>query len=372
VSPTLVPPADPLGIPAQAELLQALLVATFAAHYAFLGAALGGSVLVALGGLLGRRDGLGRARLVARTVSPALPVVISFAINTGVAPLLFVQVLYGSFFYTANVLLGFRWLALLVFLIVGFYGAYVLAARHRTLAPDSPLRHVVGAAVAIAFLAVALTLVVNHLLSVHPGAWAAVRFEGAATLGLPTLWPRYLHAVLGAGVVGSMLLAHLAARRASRGDPRGNDLARVGLLLAGLLGIVQGAAGAHYLFALPATVRESLLAPHETAPWLWAGGAIAAVASVAVCLLGSRLREPRAAIWLATALIGATTVGMSAGREHVRLYQIAARIPQGAWDHRPQLGPMVLFVCTAIAGAIAIVWMLRALRRAAPALGEEE
>ena len=53
------------------------------------------------------------------------------SLTTGVAPLLFVQVLYGHFFYTANILLGWRWLAILGVLIVGFYAVYLLDGTTR-------------------------------------------------------------------------------------------------------------------------------------------------------------------------------------------------------------------------------------------------
>jgi hypothetical protein len=55
-------------------------------------------------------------------------------ITAGVAPLLFVQLLHQQRFYTASLLLGPRWMAVVPALIVGFYALYLakLSARwHR-------------------------------------------------------------------------------------------------------------------------------------------------------------------------------------------------------------------------------------------------
>ena len=50
---------------------------------------------------------------------------ISLAITTGVAPLLFVQVLYQQYFYSGTILLGWIWFNMLVLLMIGYYAAYL-------------------------------------------------------------------------------------------------------------------------------------------------------------------------------------------------------------------------------------------------------
>jgi hypothetical protein len=361
-----IPPADPLGIPAPAEWLQVLLIATFAIHFALLGAALGGAVLVCVSGLIGRGNSLGRSAVAARVLARPLPVAISLAITSGVAPLLFVQVLYGSFFYTANVLLGFRWLALLVWLLAGFYGAYYLASKFRSRGRAPGQRVLVAAIVAVAFAAISLTLAANHLLSVTPDAWRDVQAGTESALSLPTIWPRWAHALVGCGVMGSMMLALVALRRDSCGDERALQVARVGLLLAGLFGTLQVAAGGHFLFALPEAFRNSLITLHEPASIAWGVGAFCAVLASIVALMGTGM-APRAMAWTSAALFSVTLLGMAWGREHLRLFHIQKVIPAGAWTQRVQISPMVMFAVVAVAGVIALVWMVRAFMRSAPA-----
>ncbi len=47
-----------------------------------------------------------------------LPLVIAFAVNFGVAPLLFLQVLYGHFIYTSSILMGIFWISIIPALII--------------------------------------------------------------------------------------------------------------------------------------------------------------------------------------------------------------------------------------------------------------
>ncbi|MBI5535464.1 MAG: hypothetical protein HY898_22230 [Deltaproteobacteria bacterium] len=366
MNPSFIPAADPLGIPAPAELLQVLLIATFAIHFAFLGAALGGALLVTLTGLIGRGNSLGRAAIAARILARPLPVVISFAITSGVAPLLFVQVLYGSFFYTSNVLMGFRWLALLLLLLVGFYGSYYMASRFKTRGMKPGQRILVAALVALAFGAIALTLVTNHLLSVHPSEWRDVQAGTMSAYSLPTLWPRWAHALVGTGVMGSMLLAHMSLRRAACADERAMSVARVGLVLAGLFGTAQILAGAHYLFALPEGFRVLLLSLQHPAAIAWGVAAFCAVLGSLLALVASSASSPRPLAWISTVLFSLTLVGMAWGREQLRLFHIESLIPADAWTHQPQVSPIVLFGVSTVAGIAALVWMIRVYMRSAP------
>ena len=53
----------------------------------------------------------------------------AFAVNFGVAPLLFVQVLYGHLFYTSSILVAVFRLAVIPLLIVAYYALYLHGFR---------------------------------------------------------------------------------------------------------------------------------------------------------------------------------------------------------------------------------------------------
>ena len=73
---------------------------------------LGGALLAAFSGGAGR--GRDAARMLLAKVNSWT---ISGAITLGIAPLLFVQVVLGRFFYSATILLGWVWLGMLLLLI---------------------------------------------------------------------------------------------------------------------------------------------------------------------------------------------------------------------------------------------------------------
>lgn len=92
---------------------------------------------------LGRGDGQDEAQRGPSCVWPAgaplLPSVTAYAITLGVAPLLFVQLLYGQFFYSSSALrLGWAWLALIGLLLVVYAGfSGTRAAGSRCAHPDA-------------------------------------------------------------------------------------------------------------------------------------------------------------------------------------------------------------------------------------------
>lgn len=83
---------------------------------------IGGIAFLALTKLTKRGDG----RLQQWVVN-YLPVTIALIITTGVPPPLFVQVLYGRFFFSAAILILWAWLAVIVALLLSYYGIHTYA-----------------------------------------------------------------------------------------------------------------------------------------------------------------------------------------------------------------------------------------------------
>ena len=117
----------PFGFPAPTATYLALYTVTLVAHVLLMNYVLAGSGLLAARAVLGWVSRRHRPDHLAEVVlRDWLPFFLGAAITAGVAPLLFLQVLYKERFYTANLLLIHRWMALLPALIVAFYLLYVM------------------------------------------------------------------------------------------------------------------------------------------------------------------------------------------------------------------------------------------------------
>ena len=129
---------------------------TWGLHVVFMSYVLAGSCFLASATLFpGTAQPDRTQQPLARILREWLPFMLSGAITAGVAPLLFVQIIYRQEFYTANLLLGWRWLMVVPVLVVAFYLLYLMKSK---LISDWSLAARCGLAVGIAgsFLFVAL------------------------------------------------------------------------------------------------------------------------------------------------------------------------------------------------------------------------
>lgn len=248
----LIPAVDPAALPGPPWLFHVLWLVTFLIHLVFVNAALGGSLLAAAAGTT-RPSGRATARLLVEVNSWT----ISFAVTFGIAPLLFMQVLFGRFFYTATILVGWWWLGMLGLLTVGYYMNYVAKFRLRS---GKGAGLVIGLE-AVCFLLISVVQVVVNLLHVQPERWESVADRAVAAFSDPTFLPRWLHFVLAAVAMAGALVAWAAVRRAARGEEaeESRSMARFGLRAALVATVLQLVDGFWLLFALPEGVLGALM-----------------------------------------------------------------------------------------------------------------
>ena len=125
----LIPALDPNPLPGPYWMLKLLLVITFILHIVAMNFMLGGAVM-ALGAKWTAKDRSHGAR-VFFDVAKKLPALLPATITLGVAPLLFVQALYGQFFYTSSIVMAWPWFLVLVFVTIAYYGFYWVSFRGR-------------------------------------------------------------------------------------------------------------------------------------------------------------------------------------------------------------------------------------------------
>ncbi len=259
----------PAGLPFPTAAYLVLYLVTLWVHIAFMNYVLAGSATLAAGLVLGGRAS--REQPICALLRDWMPFMLSAAITAGVAPLLFLQVLYKEQFYTANLLLFFRWMAILPALILGFYLGYLLKTG------PGRGRVWLGLGVFACFLFVGWSWVENHLLSVQPvGTWQAHYAAGAHAYASPELLPRlFLWFVAGFPTMALMVGWQLWDR-ARRGKGDFSDGARAGAAI-GLGGVLASALWAwRYYHLMGETAQEAVAGP-AAKPYLFlsiAGGAV--------------------------------------------------------------------------------------------------
>lgn len=340
----LVPSPDTIPVPW--GYFQFLLMLTFAIHLLLMNALLGSTGIALYAHL---RGGEVHRRLAAE-LSKVLPLLVAFTVNFGVAPLLFVQVLYGHFFYASSILMAVFWLAVIPLLIVAYYAAYLYGFRFRGL--GSAGAAIIGVALLL-FLAIAFLYTNNMTLMLDPRRWQAYFANPRGTvlnLGDPTLLPRYLHFVLGAAAIGGLFVAVLGRVKERKDKAVGELATRLGLRVFLAFTLAEVVVGFWFLASLPREVMLLFMGRSPVATALFAAGLLLTV----LLLLAGFKRRVLPAVVLTVVLVYLMTFL----RDFVRTGYLSPLFSPAQLTVVPQYGPMVLFAVTLVAGLSALAWMI--------------
>ena len=214
-------------LPVAAWVVQVLHLVTLTTHIAVMTILLGSSLLYAGALLFFGKEPFG---------VPRLPVWMAFAINSGVAPLLFCQALLAHFIYTSSILMAGWWLGSVFLLMAAYYLSYLATST----API-PTRRWAAVLTASLLLFVSFVFVCNMDLMAHPERWdrygASPHGWILFTGGVETLL-RWAHVVM-AALFHALLLGRIFGH--------GSLSHKKALLLGGIFLGLLGATGlAHY------------------------------------------------------------------------------------------------------------------------------
>jgi len=335
---------DPMGMPFYPVLFQILLVLIFAVHILFVNFTLGLSFFSAYGFVRGSGAWGGLSHSLAKATTPNA----SLAILFGIAPLLFLQVVYDPFWYASNMLSAAWALGFIAVLMLGYgltYVFYLKGGQGR------------GAAfAALAFLSFALFLlagVIMHVLGYQlllPEKWYQWYVEGNGVNASGTSLhafqlPRFLHFITPSFAMAGLFLMLYAWYFKDRADKDREQLAWIARTSAGIaffFSVFQALIGIWWLFSLPPEFR------------FFANPIFLIAAGMGVSLLFFLYRarkDPvrlavRAGVWAFL-----TILAMSSAREVLRMDYVG-RFGYSIFDHKVNLdlGSTALFLCTFIAG----------------------
>lgn len=364
----IIPGPEPVPLPADPILLQGLLLLTFVLHILFLSQVLGGGVLYLGATAAARREPdhpLGR---LAGWLAGLSPWMIAFTITSGVAPLLFVQLLYGSFFYTSSVIMAWAWFAVIPLLIAGYYALYWVSLRGQDRPPA--MRLAVGGLALAIFAFIAFLYVTNLDLMQRPEVWAGAYFAnpgGTSLITRPALLPLSLHVLLGAIALASILVLLHGAAAATSDPTYSQAVTRFGLAFFVPAALLQAVVAPWYATSLVPSIREHLLDLSSLVGQLTVAAVVAGVLAFAVLVWArGRLRPTIAGAGLAVV----AEVMLVIVRHMARNQTLAGYIPDGLWEASPQTALVVLFLALLVVGLATIGYMTLRVRRDQVALAE--
>jgi hypothetical protein len=316
-APNLIPTLDPNPLPAPYWVFKLLLVVTFFLHILAMNFMLGGAVLALAAKLRSRT--LDHGNRMFFDVAHKLPSLLPATITLGIAPLLFVQVLYGQFFYTSSIILAWPWFLVLVFLTIAYYGFYYVSFRSE----QRP-----GWAVGVLLLSVLLIFAIgfiysnNLTLSQTPSRWGAKYFAdpGGWNLNLsePTLVPRFLHFFSAAVAVGGLLLVLIAWAKWQRDAEYARYIFQFGGKAFMYATMAQFVVGIWFVASLPRDMRMLFFGDNTLATLLLIVSIAGAMGAIYVMAEALRRESVRLAACYVTGLTGAVILSMSVMRDLLR------------------------------------------------------
>lgn len=341
----IIPTPDAISV--HWSYLQFFLMLTFPLHLLFMNAMLGSAVVALFQHF--RKDP--QAKKLAHWIGVFLPLTVAFAVNFGVAPLLFMQVLYGQFFYVSSVMMGVFWISMVQLLILGYYGTYLYDFKFKTLGGRAPF---VLTGSILVFLFIGFMFTNNMTLMLHPERWVAY-FADRSGMFLntadTTLWPRYLHMMTGALAVGGLFTALISLFKHRRDPELSQYGVRVGMQTFFRLTLLQVVVGLWYLTSLDSDMMMNFLG-HDT---MYSLIFVTAMGLVICVLWAGWQQRPVLALIAVTVLLYC----MSFMRDMIRTESLKPYFDVSQLPVNPEYSPLIFFVVALIGGVVTIYWLIK-------------
>lgn len=320
-----------------------------------------------------------------------MPIFITFGVNFGIVPLLFIQLLYPQPFYTATILMAWHWISIIVLLIPAYYGIYLYAyALKRFPAHVSNFRRAAGWISCLFFLCIGFFFVNALTLTAEPELWKNLwlsKTVAGASSGLGSavreaaIWPRWgmmFALAFGTTAVWTLVDRNIFQKNAQESYFRwSSTLARVCASVGFLLFAVCGFS---YLQLLPESVMNSGV------DGIAANLGNSRIAGISVLFYGWFLGPALVllSVWAAARRTGfLSAFGLfllqvvsltlfACERQWIQIQQLHAFQPLEGFRVRSDFGPMMLFLGLFVVGAVVIVWMIAASVKCCTETSEEK
>ncbi|MCK5096786.1 MAG: hypothetical protein KAR45_01720, partial [Desulfobacteraceae bacterium] len=286
-----------------------------------------------------------------KDLSLKLPYTVAFTVNLGVAPLLFLQVLYGHFMYTSSILMAVYWLSIILIVMIAYYSLYIYDFKFDALGQG---RRIFIAIAVILLLIVAFIFTNNMTLMMQPEKWTRYFTNPYGTLlnlQEKMLIPRYLHFVVGSIAVGGLFQAVVWEFKRKKKIADAKDAVHSGLNWFFGATIVQILIGIWFLLALP---KDKMM--------LFLGNDILRTSLLTigvVCALAALVFAAKRNVWATLGAALSTITIMVLIRDLLRMIWIKPFFSPASLKVVPEYSPMILFLISFAAGLVVIFYMLK-------------
>ena len=355
IDPSMVPTIDPNPLPAPYWLFKTLLLVTFLLHILAMNFMLGGAFLAVVARFTSK--GKEFRNRIFLDLAKKIPVFLAATITIGIAPLLFVQAIYGQYFYTSTILIAWPWFLLLVLLVFAYYGFYYVTYNGQR----RP-----GPAGVVLLVSLALVLVIAFIQSTNvtlmqtPSHWAAKYFASPTgwsnNLSDPTLIPRYLHFVTSAIAVGGILLVLLAYARWNKDREYASYLFQYGGKSFMYATMAQFIIGAWFLISIPRNFRMIFMGDSPLASVLFLVGILATIAAIFLMSNAIRKQNIRVAAYGVSGLLAVVMITMIVMRDILRDAYLEPYFHPHQFAVKTQWAVLPVFLVLFIAGVG--LWLL--------------
>jgi hypothetical protein len=354
----MIPTVDPNPLPAPYWVFKLLLIVTFVLHIVAMNFMLGGGVL-ALAAKWRAKNGANGNRMFF-DIAKKMPVLLPATITLGIAPLLFVQVLYGQFFYTSSILMAWPWFLVLVFLTIAYYGFYYVSFKNG-LRPGRAGGVMLGGILLI--FAIGFMLSNNLTLSQTPARWGAKYFadSGGWNLNLsePTLFPRYLHFMVAAVAMGGLLLVFMALANWKRDNAYARELLQFGGKGFMYATMAQLVVGVVFLVSLPRDFRMMFMGDNPVATGLLLVGVLGGIASIFMMSEAISKENLRMAGFVVPGITAVVIACMAVMRDMLRDAYLGTYFHPGQFAVKTQWEVLPLFLALFVGGVVLWLAMLK-------------
>ncbi len=317
-------------------LITALHILTLTLHFVAMNFLVGGLVIILWGKFQRRWEDPTVQKFLA-----LFPTAMAATVTLGVAPLLFVQLVFHRQVYSAAIVSGWFWLGIVCAVVAGYYFLYGAASPRTTSASRRKLYLTVALAM---FLYVSIVYSSVFSMAERPELIGSLYTQGQSGLLLNPiigdyLW-RWLHMILGALTVGGFFVGLLGKE-----NPEAFRIGKVFFLWGMVLASV---AGLGYMFSL----SESLV-PFMRSPGIWM------VTVGAFLSAGSLHFFFRRQFLMSGLMLFVSLLSMVMTRHFLRLVKLGAEFEPSTLRVAPQWSVFILFVIFLVIAAAAVIYMLK-------------